>query len=304
MIPWSSHRILRREIEIHGYILAESPLRVGAGRDSPLGSTVDLAIIRIRLNGINVPYIPGSSIKGVFRSVAMSLALEKGLDACSGLSRQTCMDNKKVEGKTLLEFIQECLRKGENDKAIRKFHEKSCVLCKLFGAPSFTGHVNFSDAYPIDEEGNVLDVPVGVKTGIAIDRRTGAVYRGALYQVEFVQPGSKFKFSIRATNLPNYCIGLIAKVLRMLNDGWVRIGGFKTRGFGKIKFKSLSFRVRGEIDGYSLNPIDEFDERVDVDVAEISNGWLFVSEESVWDVFKLFEEVWDRANLKAQTKRS
>jgi len=88
MIPWSSHRILRREVEISGYMVNESPLRIGAGRVAPLGSTVDLAVVRIRLGDRNVPNIPGSSIKGVFRSVATSLALEKGLRVCSGLSRR------------------------------------------------------------------------------------------------------------------------------------------------------------------------------------------------------------------------
>lgn len=298
MIPWSSHRILRREIEIGGYLVTESPLRIGAGREPPLGSTVDLAVIRIKLKGNDIPYIPGSSIKGVFRSVATSLALEKGLKVCSGLSRQTCMD-LEVDGRTLLESIQESLRRGENDKAIREFHEKSCLLCKLFGAPSFTGHVNFSDAYPINEKGEILDVSVRVKTGIAIDRRTGAVYRGALYQVEFVEPGARFKFSIRATNLPNYSIGLLAKILRMMNEGWVRLGGFKTRGFGKVKVEDLSFKVRGEITGYSLKAIDEFDEQVNLEnIADYSNGWLSASRESAWNALKVLEEVWDRANLK------
>ena len=298
MIPWSSHRILRREIEIGGYLVTESPLKIGAGREPPLGSTVDLAVIRIRLKGNDVPYIPGSSIKGVFRSVATSLALEKGLKVCSGLSRQTCMD-LEVNGRTLLESIQESLKRGENDKAIKEFHEKSCLLCKLFGAPSFTGHVNFSDAYPISEEGEILGVPVHIKTGIARDRRTGAVYRGALYQVEFVEPGARFRFFIRATNLPNYSIGLLAKILRMINEGWVRLGGFKTRGFGKVKVENLSLKVRGEIDGYNLKAIDEFDEQVNLkNIADYSNGWLSALGGSAWNALKLFEEVWDRANLK------
>jgi hypothetical protein len=69
------------------------------------------------------------------------------------------------------------LREGESEEAIKLFHEKACLLCKVFGSLSFTGHVEFSDAYPIGEDGSVLDVPVGVRTGIAINRRTGAVYR-------------------------------------------------------------------------------------------------------------------------------
>ena len=285
-------------MEIKGYIVTESPLRVGSGKESPFDSTVDLAVIRIRLKNKSVPYIPGSSIKGVFRSVATSLAIDKGLKVCSGLSKQTCMDTG------LLENIQDLLRRGDSKKAIEEFHEKTCLMCKLFGAPSFSGHVSFSDAYPI-EDGEILDVPVGVKTGIAIDRRTGAVYRGALYQVEFVEPGAKFLFSINATNLPNYSIGLLAKTLRLLNEGWVRIGGFKTKGFGRVRVENLSFRVRGSADGYILKALDEFDRDVDLkDIAEMSDGWLLASEESARNALKLFEEVWNRADLKKQTEGS
>ena len=301
-IPWSSHSVLLREVVFDGYLVAKTPLRVGAGREPPLGSAVDLAVIRIPLSGKLVPYIPGSSLKGVFRSTALQLARLKGLSVCSGLSKETCMDWEYPEfgGVTLLDKIRELLSEKQNLEAIKLFHSKACLLCKVFGAPSFTGHVEFSDAYPlVEERGEPSDVPVGVRTGIAIDRRTGAVHRGALYEVEFIEPGAKFWFSIRTTNLPNYALGLLAKTLIMLNEGWVKVGGFKTRGFGEVKVKGLHFKAKGpKVDGTKLLGLDDSDEEVDLaNLARLSEGWLEVEGDNAWILLKKLEEVWDRAKL-------
>jgi CRISPR-associated RAMP protein (TIGR02581 family) len=296
---WVTHSILLRECLLTGYIVIESPTRVGAGREAPLGSPVDLAVVRIKLNGKLVPYIPGSSIKGVFRNVAVQLAKAKGLNVCSGLSKETCMDKEYAAGETLLDRIQSLLREGSNFEALDIFSEKACLLCKIFGAPSFSGHVSFSDAYPVDERGNVLDVLTGVRAGIAIDRRTGAAYPGALYHVEYVEPGSKFKFMIHTTNLPNYAIGLLAKILRMIHQGWVRIGGFKTRGFGEVSIESLRFIVKGaKIEGSKLLALDERDEAVDLgELPEKSGDGLGCSDSRAWECLAKFEEVWERAKL-------
>ena len=293
-IPWSSHKVLFREVELSGHLVTEGPLRVGAGREPPLGSAVDLAVLRIMSAGKEVPYIPGSSLKGVFRSTATQLARAKNLNVCSGLSRETCMDVRDPQfgGRTLLEQIQFLMLQGRTNEAIKTFHEKSCLLCKIFGAPSFTGHVEFSDAYPVDE------VLVGVRTGIAIDRRTGAVYKHQLYQVEYVEPGARFKLRIRGSNLPNYALGLLSKILRMVNEGWIRIGGFKTRGFGEVRIENLEFVAHGAtIQDMKFIKMDEHD--IDVDLTGLArvNGLLKASNKDAWAALAKFEEVWERADL-------
>ena len=300
-LPWSAHSVITREVVLEGSFVAESPLRIGVGRESPLGSAVDLAVLRINLNGKLVPYIPGSSLKGVFRSTAIQLASRKGLTVCSGLSKGTCMDLRypEFDGKTLLDKIQEEIRNRNYRRAIELFHEKACLLCKVFGAPSFTGHAEFNDSYPINEKGEVQDAPVGVRTGIAINRRTGAVHMGALYQVEYVEPGARFKFSLRTTNLPNYALGLLAKILRMVNEGWVRVGGFKTRGFGELRVEGLRFAASGPtVQGSKLLAVDEKDQEVDLsgDVSSTQRG-LEASGENAWRVLAKLEGVWDSVKL-------
>ena len=300
-LPWSAHSVIIREVVLEGYFVAESPLRIGVGRESPLGSAVDLAVLRINLNGKLVPYIPGSSLKGVFRSTAIQLANRKGLTVCSGLSKGTCMDLRypEFDGKTLLEKIQEEIKNRNYRRAIELFHEKACLLCKVFGAPSFTGHSEFNDSYPINEKGEVLDASVGVRTGIAINRRTGAVHKRHFYQVEYIEPGARFKFSIRTTNLPNYALGLLTKILRMVNEGWVRVGGFKTRGFGELRVDGLRFAASGAtVQGSKLLAVDENDREVDLsgDISSTQRG-LEASGENAWRVLAKLEEVWDSVKL-------
>jgi CRISPR-associated RAMP protein (TIGR02581 family) len=308
--------VVIREVVLEGYLVAESPLRIGVGRESPLGSAVDLAVLRINLNGKLVPYIPGSSLKGVFRSTAIQLANRKGLTVCSGLSKGTCMDREYTESRettlldellgeeggkkklTLRRQIQNLIKNGDVRGAIALFHEKACLLCKVFGAPSFTGHVEFNDSHPVNEKGEVQVVPVGIRAGIAINRRTGSVHSGP-YHVEYVEPGARFRFSLRTTNLPNYALGLLAKILRMVNEGWVRVGGFKTRGFGELRVDGLRFAASGAtVQGSKLLAVDEKDQEVDLsgDISSTQRG-SETSGENAWRVLAKLEEVWDSVKL-------
>jgi CRISPR-associated RAMP protein (TIGR02581 family) len=308
--------VIIREVVLEGYLVAESPLRIGVGREPPLGSAVDLAVLRINLNGKLVPYIPGSSLKGVFKSTAIQLVNRKGLTVCSGLSKGTCMDREYTESRettlldellgeedgkkklTLRSQIQNLIKNGDVRGAIALFHEKACLLCKVFGAPSFTGHVEFNDSYPVNEKGEVQVAPVGIRAGIAINRRTGSVHSGP-YHVEYVEPGARFRFSIRTTNLPNYALGLLAKILRMVNEGWVRVGGFKTRGFGELRVEGLRFTASGPtVQGSKLLAVDEKDKEVDLsgDISSTQRG-LEASGENAWRVLAKLEGVWDSVKL-------
>jgi len=53
MVFWTSSSILLREMLIRGYITNIEPLRIGVGKEAPLGSLVDLAVLRINYGGEN-----------------------------------------------------------------------------------------------------------------------------------------------------------------------------------------------------------------------------------------------------------
>lgn len=278
--PWYSHPVLYRVLALSINILNEEPLRIGAGKEPPL-SPIDLPVITIKLPEGDLPYIPGSSLKGTFRSTAEYIVRSLGIDACqAGACSSKLWDER--EGIRYGEKLDKLLREG-NEKGIIELLSRYCLICKLFGSSSFSSHLNFEDAYPIG------GVSRGMKAGIAINRRSGAVQRGALYQVEFVNPGHEFKSRIVAKNIPNYSLGLLVMTLDYLNEGIVKLGGFKSRGFGKVKVKVE--RIEGKtLEGTSysslfeirkLPALDEYDVDIEIDVEDI-DGTLKEFRKAWW----------------------
>jgi len=244
-VNWIAHYELLKYIRIEGIFECIEPLRIGAGRSDVLTSAVDLAVLRIGIrdekgNRIDIPYIPGSSLKGVFRTYAKYLGRIRNVIMCNGLPNDTCMDSSDNYGMKLYKYIQRLMKTLEYDEIKRIFDEEICIGCKIFGAPSYLGNVFFSDSFPYDPKNKKwLNYSFNVKPGIAIDRRTGAAAKKALFEVEFVEPGSEFYFTIDVKNIPNYALGLLAEILLEIDSGRIRLGGFKTRGFGKVKVKNL-----------------------------------------------------------------
>ncbi len=298
---WTSSSLLLRETNIEGFLTNIEPVRIGSGREPPLGATVDLAVLRIQYGDHSLPYIPGSSIKGVFRGCATTIARAAGKNACTGLSKETCIDLKEVNDsefgeKRLGDLVELNIRHGNSLKAMEKFWENACLMCKIFGSPGYKSKVHFEDAYPLDEQGRILPVRTGVKTGIAIDRRTGAVMSHALYTVEYVEPGAKFRFNIHSTNLPNYALGLIGLVLRMIHNGEVKVGGFKSRGFGRLKVENLRIMNRDLPLGANLlmKSLEDVDSEVNVqDLVRTEDEWLVAQGDNAWKLLERLKGVWN-----------
>ena len=65
---WIGHIHRHRIINITYKLVNEEPLRIGAGKAKTPGELIDLPILLINKDGKPTPVIPGSSLKGVFRS--------------------------------------------------------------------------------------------------------------------------------------------------------------------------------------------------------------------------------------------
>ncbi|MCS7138274.1 MAG: CRISPR-associated RAMP protein, partial [Candidatus Caldarchaeum sp.] len=113
------------------------------------------------------------------------------------------------------------------------------------------------------------------------------------------------KFSLTLRNLPNYALGLIASVLEMIRMGEVRIGGFKTRGFGKVGVENLTFRNK-EFDGPSsaMKSLEEGVDR-DLDVSTlmvVEDGWAVSRGDQCLTLLKKLIEVWENAKIPSNQK--
>jgi CRISPR-associated RAMP protein (TIGR02581 family) len=259
-MSWVSHSRILRNIEIQVKYEALTPLRIGAARAKTPTSPVDLQVLKLSIGDLrDVPYIPGSSLKGVFRTTAEKLALSRGLSVC--YTGEDCKLKYDRE-------LQTRVKAGKEEGVIEVLRNY-CLICRLFGTASYSSHIRISDAYPSQTE-----IPsTSVKTGIAIERRSGGAKAGALYQVEFVNPGAKFYGSIILHNFPNYGIGLLAEILEQINQGYVKIGGFKSRGFGSVRItiESLKGIVKSGEEFMDINnvkelePLDDQDEKISFD---------------------------------------
>lgn len=285
---WLSASKLLRDFNIEVTVENLSPLRVGSGREASLGSPVDLAVMRISYGGVMIPYIPGSSIKGVFRSTAISIVRGRGIDVCNGLPRDNCLEKSGEGGISLMQIIDRTMRSEGSIRAMKIFADNACLLCKIFGSPHYASKVIFTDAYPTDKGRSPT---TGLKTGVAINRRTGAAHPGALFTVEYVEPGAEFRFSILCRNLPNYALGIISTILLMLRDGMVRFGGFKTRGFGVMGVKNLRISVIDYGGEETLRGLDEEDQEVIIE--GMSGGRAILEGENAWELLVKLSGVWE-----------
>lgn len=204
---------LEKRLIFNGTIEAVTPLHIGSGKPEVEIEQVEMPVLTDP-NG--QPYIPGSSLKGRVRAEAERIAREKGMEVC------TPPDVKNMCGS----------RKSNVDEF--------CICCKIFGTAgkiSVASKVKFRDAFPLGTVETLLE-----RTGTAIDRKKGSVYRGALYTVQAVPVGTRFGLEIVAENLSDEELRLLLAALKSVEDS--ALGGSSTRGFGKVRFNMESVKER------------------------------------------------------------
>lgn len=218
-----------------------------AGSDLPVMKTPD-----------GLPYIPGSSLKGVVRAYlerVLRTADDMGkkmqgerLWACDPLDKEACCvpPDKKKELHEKAE--KEAKRNGKPlDATFSKFlWEKTCTACRLFGNQWIASRVAFQDAYLLNEDS--LPLLVEVRDGVGIDRDLGAAKPGIKYDFETVPRGAVFGFRMILENVKEWEVGLFCLALDALRRGELAIGGKSTRGLGWGTFEELMIR--------SLSPED------------------------------------------------
>lgn len=271
--------IIVRRIIIEAEFVNTSPLRIGKGRDeSDLTSTAKVQLLK---QG-DTPVIPGTSWKGIFRSIGERVAKEKGIYVCTGLTKETCMDKINEEFQGLLE-------RHNISQALDLAWKGLCLNCKLFGTMSVSSQVSFEDSL-------LTEAKIGVRTIIAISRTDGSVARGALATVEFVEPGSRIPLTIRATNIPNYALGYLITIIKEIHNGNAQVGGFKSRGFGFVKLNSVKMIVNGKVresqDKVVLEKLDDDD--IDVTLPPMKEK---VSGEEFFNLTKPLMEAFQNAKI-------
>lgn len=208
-----------------GKLVMESGLHIGGGRDtlmatdSPVMKYID-----------DRPFIPGSSLKGAFRSAVEKLAaaLPERIQSC-GLfvnNHPTCPTQDR-------EMVRQAAR------AESAWLDRLCFTCGLFGSPFMSGKLRFSDMTVIE---NTWAGVTEIRDGVGIDRDTECAVAQIKYDYEVVPSETAFSFRLQleSPEAERQELALTAIGLREFQAGMVAMGGIKTRGLGQCVLQDLT----------------------------------------------------------------
>lgn len=206
-------------------------------------SGVNMSFVRTRHRGsAGEPFIPGSSIKGVLRSYGEKICRTLRADpvpvCLPYLDVGKEQEGEKDQASCGLRY--ERYKKGHNLSSLpaAEIYRHSCPACRLFGSHDFVGRLATSDAYLVPGSNAVLEV----RDGVAIDRLTGGAAGSAKYDLEVLVRG-KFSTIVEIRNFERWQLGILALILRDMEQELVRIGSGGSRGLGRIKAEITGFQL-------------------------------------------------------------
>ena len=213
--------MFKENFVIKGELVCETGLHIGGANDAINIGGADSIIIRDSVS--DLPFIPGSSLKGKLRSL-----LELN-------------DKKSIQ--SVLE------KKGKSST------DEDSIAVKIFGISSdkknnlkYPTRLIVRDSFPTEESIKLWEKQEEVVRGSelkwenTIDRITS---RAIPRSLERIPKGSSFIFEFIFSVYEedeNNLMGLF-EAMRLLEDNY--LGGSGSRGYGKVKFANISITKRG-----------------------------------------------------------
>ncbi len=243
------HRILLGKVFFKGSIILRTGLHVGGSQESMQIGGLDLPVIKD--SGNNLPYIPGSSLKGKLRST-----LEKFGERVKDGKKEKLSFNRNIGTYRNKVFIHCC-------DDVR--YAASCDVCRVFGssgddrsmpkgekAENLPSLLLVRDALLDESLIGVTSLFTEVKVETGLDR---ANMSANPRRVERVLPDNKFNFEMvysveslglteksqplfPEVNLKKDMENILTCMEIIQSEG---IGGYTSRGYGKIEFNFTDF---------------------------------------------------------------
>lgn len=213
---------LEQRLRLTGTLVTRSALRIGSGGGGELDA-VDLPVLR---DGDGYPFIPGGSLKGSVRSTVEALVRGAAVDRGTGL--WSCDPLVEMEGPE-----GAC---GYHDTGRRASVNVTdhCAVCRLFGSRIVASHVRFTDAIVSAEGRGGGRAPVEIRDSVAIDRDLRVAHSQRKYDFEVVSPGVSFDLEVFIENPKPWLMGLLMIGFEQIADGFTALGGFTSRGLGRV----------------------------------------------------------------------
>lgn len=221
----------RRKVKITGILTFETAFHIGSGHESELGS--DMGVLRDILGR---PILPGSTLKGNFRTMAERLSAFLGLKACmldSNLSGFNCVNGDENYRRSV---------KGQLDKLSRGIDKVAwlkgytCDICQFFGSPMQASRIFFSDG---ELDASSWPGVYEIRDGVGLDRDSETARHGVKYDFEVVPSRTAFNIAIELENPEPSEMALVAAVMAEWETGF-RLGGFTSRGLGRVKLEKIN----------------------------------------------------------------
>ncbi len=235
---------------ITGEILLKTGLHIGGSTEGLDIGGVDIPIVR---DVNDIPFIPGSSLKGKMRSL---LEWKEGKFSITIKLK----DGKSIPFTSIPDFWKKYIELKENNKVDRVSGNPckcgECDVCRLFGVSAQDSSLTPSRLIARDafldiekfretfKESEVLEREYGeVKFENTIDRITSSANPR---QIERVPAGAVFNFmfvlNLYGDKYDKTTLQELLSGMKLLEDDY--LGGSGTRGYGQIKFQNISIKLR------------------------------------------------------------
>ena len=213
------HKTRYNALHLSVRIRPKGPLLIKAGGISANPALPDMQFVRtFHPDQGETVYIPGASLKGVMRAF-----VEKAL--------RTLDDHESWRWAcpTFPDELGSCAKRLRDETNTATVYRRSCGACRIFGHTRLRGRLSFTDFFPVEE------VRTEIRYGVAISRLTHAVAHGP-FEMEVAVSGT-FEGHLVLENFEIWQLGLVATALAAMNQGLVKVGFGKNRGFGEVEAK-------------------------------------------------------------------
>ena len=262
---------LINQLEIEFKIVPKSPLLVVEGSEKDANTSSEVNWL---LGSDEKPYIPGSTLKGLFREKITEIYYDY-------LNKDSQKLEKCIEYTNIFDGYQDEMEKLVNagDIAREDVYKESLEVEQLFGSKVLKGRFWTSDAKIIgdyDKENKKY------RNITPIDRFTG----GAVVPLKFEYVDNNFSFKMIIKNVTKEELKTLLFIIRDSQNGEIRIGNSKTRGFGEIEFEIEEFTFKQYNNSLEDIKIKDFSNIVDNLSYKIADKYLITG-------YKLREEFLD-----------
>ncbi|NNV06829.1 CRISPR-associated RAMP protein Csx7 [Geobacillus sp. C56-T2] len=222
---------------IEGTLELQSGLHIGSGQ---MADDTDAAVIK---DAQGRPYIPGSSLKGVMRTLSEQfhhLVIDQPRVPVCFLADSDC--NKGEKADQLRAQIEQLIQQQRESEINELIDEHVCPVCQLYGSQFRASKLVVADSYLQETEGNTTseNKNTTIRHSVAIDRDTGTAKDGAKYDYEVANRGLRFSFHLEGKQLSKQDEKLLFIALLHFVSGRVQLGGNISRGLGAVKLEKVS----------------------------------------------------------------